>query len=78
MYRSKCSDHEKCISQTINMFGCLFCQRNAFIRVCASCRKVFFGSNRECPKCGFAHYGALWAIGLVATANGLITGKCVD
>jgi hypothetical protein len=32
--------------------------RKAQLRVCASCEWIFKGFDRECPQCGFAHYGA--------------------
>lgn len=33
---------------------------NAVLRVCASCEWIFKSNekNQDCPKCGFAHYGA--------------------
>ncbi len=38
-------------------------QLNAKLRVCASCEKVFWDKENGCPICGFAHYGAVWALG---------------
>lgn len=38
--------------------------QRANLRVCASCEWIFKASEfSACPKCGFAHYGAHWAIG---------------
>jgi predicted nucleic-acid-binding Zn-ribbon protein len=36
------------------------------IRTCASCEYTYWGGwkgNKECPKCGFAHYGAAFVYG---------------
>jgi len=34
-------------------------QKDANLRVCASCELVFLRTDSPaCPKCGFAHYGA--------------------
>lgn len=39
-------------------------QKTANLRVCASCEWVYrFTQSRECPKCGFASYGARWVYG---------------
>ena len=38
-------------------------QRTAKLRVCAHCEKVFWDREGGCPVCGFAHYGAIWALG---------------
>lgn len=44
-------------------------QPRANLRICASCRWVFKLTGKVhhetggCPKCGFAHYGAYWAMG---------------
>ena len=37
------------------------------IRCCASCEYVYWG-RKECPKCGFAHYGAPFAYNSYLTA----------
>lgn len=39
--------------------------KKADLRICASCEFVFRESKypNGCPYCGFAHYGANWAIG---------------
>jgi len=34
----------------------------AKLRVCASCEWIFKG-YKSCPKCGFAHYSALYVYG---------------
>ena len=44
-------------------------QYRAKLRICASCRWIFKLNNKVhpetggCPKCGFGHYGAYWAMG---------------
>lgn len=42
-------------------------QRNAPLRVCASCEWIFDATptskEKGCPKCGFAHYGARFVYG---------------
>ena len=40
-------------------------QLQADLRVCASCERIFRRSKHSggCPYCGFAHYGARWALG---------------
>jgi len=49
-----CSDYDTCESKK-----CKTCQRNALIRVCASCERVYVRKlGSECPTCGFASYGA--------------------
>ena len=37
-------------------------QQRANVRVCASCKWIYKG-HRDCPKCGFASYGARWVYG---------------
>ena len=46
-------------------------QRKALIRVCAKCQRVFI-FYKMCPHCGFAHYGAIWAIGFWRTMQDLV------
>jgi RNA polymerase subunit RPABC4/transcription elongation factor Spt4 len=46
-------------------------QQKALIRVCASCERVFI-TTKECPCCGFASYGSIWAIGFWKTMLGLV------
>ena len=48
--------------------------KDALIRVCARCEKVFIGKG-GCPVCEFGTYGAIWAIGYINTILRLITGK---
>lgn len=50
-------------------------QLNAKLRVCASCERVFWDRKNGCPVCGFAHYGAFWAIGFWPTVLGWVTKK---
>ena len=38
-------------------------QSSALVRVCASCEWIFRRPATDCPRCGFASYGAHWAIG---------------
>jgi hypothetical protein len=39
-------------------------QKDAKLRVCASCEWVFkLDNGNGCPKCGFAHYGARYVYG---------------
>ena len=39
-------------------------QKDANLRVCASCEWVFLRTeSSSCPKCGFAHYGARFVYG---------------
>jgi hypothetical protein len=39
-------------------------QKDAVLRVCASCEWIFRRTEyEECPKCGFAHYGARFVYG---------------
>ena len=38
-------------------------QHNANLRICASCERVWWGADKSCPVCGFAHYGAIWVLG---------------
>jgi hypothetical protein len=38
-------------------------QKTAQLRVCASCEWIYKGTPCECPKCGFASYGAHWVYG---------------
>lgn len=48
-------------------------QRYHNLRVCASCESVYWGKNKACPICGFAHYGAIWALGFWNAMFGWIT-----
>jgi hypothetical protein len=44
-------------------------QKDAKLRVCASCEWIFKNSNdteKDCPKCGFGHYGARFVYGVNA------------
>lgn len=38
-------------------------QKDAKLRVCASCEWIFRANGEGCPKCGFAHYGARFVYG---------------
>lgn len=49
--------------------------KRALIRVCASCERVFIFSDM-CPKCGYASYDSVWAIGWKRTIWRLITRRC--
>jgi hypothetical protein len=44
-------------------------QSEAKLRLCAHCEYVWWRRKTpdECPKCGFAHYGSIWAIGFWPT-----------
>ena len=54
---NKCSDYKNCKSHT-----CRNCQRNAKLRVCASCEWIYKDSL-SCPKCYFCSYGARYVYG---------------
>jgi hypothetical protein len=54
-----CIDFDACKSKK-----CKKCQRNARIRVCASCERVYIKKGPTgCPTCGFASYGAYFVFG---------------
>ena len=47
------------------MAGGIMKQKDAKLRVCASCEWIFVRIREDegCPKCGFAHYGARFVYG---------------
>jgi len=50
-----------------------FTQSKANLRICGCCCRIFWANGKPCPVCGFASYGAIWAVGWKATLKGWIT-----
>lgn len=45
------------------------------IRTCASCEFTYWGLNRDCPKCGFGHYGSVYVYGWRGALWQLLTNE---